>query len=291
MEPSNQEITATQKSFEEVLNRNGFGFQFSVLAECKEVSTTWESRWRFLASEIPVEVRNVGTKIDFALEHTVNASGFSDVMICECKRVNPAFARWCFIPAPYTRRNSIIEVKRFESLSMKNNGLSVHTLEGGAERQGQILHLGLPVRVPNVKGDSSPVGNNRNDIEDAITQVLRGLNGYINLLAGNRGLIGNKTFTFYPTVFTTAELWVSNADLSKADLQTGNINLTKGDFQEVTWLWFQYNTSPGIKHSLSFYNWEKLEDVMENEFVRTVAIVNSSGIRDFLRVTTEEYLR
>jgi hypothetical protein len=296
METLDPVAAAAQKSFEEVLNRHGFGFQFSVLTECREASKTgWESRWRFVATEVPVEVRGAGTRIDFVLEHAVDGSGFSDVMICECKRVNPAFAQWCFIGAPFTRRNNSVETLRLESIHVPehHSGLTPDTLSGGAKRPGEVFHMGFPVKIQNAKGDPNPKGNkdNKNDIEDAVTQVLRGLNGYIELVAKNRKLIGNNTMTFFPVVFTTAELWISSADLSSSDLMTGNIDLTKWGFEKVDWLWFQYNTSPGIKHSLSFHNWERLEELMANEFVRSVAIVNSAGIRDFLRVTTEEYLR
>src|SRR5258705_9653601 len=107
MQPLDAEASTAQKSFEETLNRNGFGFQYRVLRECHEASKTWESRWSFLRSEIPVEVRQTNTKIDFILQHAATGSAYSDMMICECKRVNPAFARWCFIAAPYTGRNHV----------------------------------------------------------------------------------------------------------------------------------------------------------------------------------------
>ena len=39
---------------------------------------------------------------------------------------------------------------------------------------------------------------------------------------------------FLPVIFTTASLWVSDSDLAKAELDSGEIDLSEGRFENVT---------------------------------------------------------
>jgi hypothetical protein len=292
LETEDTEVTRTQNSFERELNQHGFGFHYSVLREAQKVSGHG-SRWRFLASEVPVEVGGLGTRIDFILEYSTDLSGFRDYLICECKRVNPAFSKWCFIRAPYTKRNSIAQRLIAETARARSGVFrSVGKAQIGL-RTAEVFHVALPVRS-NVQGDAQPKGSTRDAVEDAVGQVLKGMNGYVNLLGSNDQLIAERTALLLPVVFTTAELWGSDSDLSNADLGTGAVDLSKGNFNKLDWLWLQYNTSPGIKHSFSpetTMRADALETLMDDEFVRTVAIVSSAGIADFLEYTTDTILR
>jgi hypothetical protein len=149
-------------------------------------------------------------------------------------------------------------------------------------------HFGVEVRASKPGDDKGESGR---AIEDAVTQVLRGLNGYLEALSQNKELFeGTKTYLL-PVIFTTAQLWTSSADLGLADLSTGDIDLSKDKFESVPWLWYQYHMSPGLKHSSIYQPKEqvKVEEFIESKYIRTVAIVSPSGIEEFLLHTSGDF--
>jgi hypothetical protein len=63
----------------------------------------------------------------------------------------------------------------------------------------------------------------------------------------------------------------------------GNVDLSRGQFSKIPWLFFEYHSSPGLKHSFSPQSRSgTVTELITSEFVRTVAIVNHGGIREFL---------
>ena len=84
------------KSFEKVLNRHGYGFQYRVLKEAERLANEGKSRWGYSTFEFPVDVQGAGTRVDFILKNYVKYI----YMIAECKRANPALSNWCFAKAP-----------------------------------------------------------------------------------------------------------------------------------------------------------------------------------------------
>ena len=120
-------------------------------------------------------------------------------------------------------------------------------------------------------------------MNDATKQVLRGASGLVNhlfKLGGAQGRHKGKK-GFLPVVFTTVELWVTDADLGAADLMSGN--LEEGKSSKVDWVWFNHNRSPMLRHDL---DWSGLSDDLEmdlvNEFTRSIAIVGVAGLDRFL---------
>ncbi len=281
--PIDPRIEEVRNSFQKELNLHGYGFQFAVLNKARH-AVGKGSRWAFKVIELPVQVQGTGTRIDFVLVRR-GATGFPIVMLAECKRANPALANWCFICAPisHSKRH-----KSSEQLIMEKVVLS-QDVRGSAEKGlwlERAYQVGIEVRSKQ-KGDVK--GETGRAIENAASQVLRGLNGYVEMLEGNRQLLEqHRPIYLLPVVFTTAGLWVSEADLFSANVETGEIELNNKDFKEVPWLWYQYHSSPGLKHSRGFpVQTSKVEELMDAEYVRTIAIVNSAGIEDFLLQTTE----
>jgi hypothetical protein len=96
-EPASEQFT---QSFAKVLNRHGYGFQFSVLKKADELRKQGRSMWRLEACEFPVEVQGAGTRVDFVLERGDHGSRRRPLyMLAECKRANPALSNWCFVRA------------------------------------------------------------------------------------------------------------------------------------------------------------------------------------------------
>jgi len=281
-----KEIAITDRAFEKALNRHGYGFQFAVLRAIQDAPTL-SGLWVPRVSEFPVQVQGDATRIDFIMERLSHFK-YPLYLICECKRVNPALSEWCFVKAPFViQRYAPKQAVVVESLV--KSYVAVHDEERprGAPRavplNVMLYHVGFEAKSQK-KGD--PKGGKGDAIESAVTQVLRGTNGYLTTLEANPSLMeGDRRLDLLPVVFTTANLWVSDVDLYSSDLATGDVKLGNDNAQRVGWLWYQYHMSPGLKHSfplLPHKGHRKLEEFMESQYVRTVAIVSAGGIEDFL---------
>jgi hypothetical protein len=279
------------KGFEDTLNRHGYGFQHAVLKKVADMrtSTPQLSAFSVEVAEFPVEA-DKNTKIDFIAQRIAPLPYPGNHGVCprmfllaECKRVNPALSNWCFIRAPFTRRtgyaNSLtLEVGRVDSkyvLAMQH----IHC----PTNLNLSFHLGLPIKSDQ-KGDSCS-DSGRDAIEDAATQSMRGLNGFVNFIKRAPGVIGpDNSFVLLPVIFTTAKLWTSDDDLSKADIESGNLDILKhGSLQSREWLFFEYNQSPTLKHSVEYTEHPAdLSEWLQQDFIRTIVIVSVKGIEGFM---------
>jgi len=271
-------IVDINEGLQKALNSHGYGFHYAVLRIIEELFNQSRSPWILEACEFPIQINNVNTRIDFILKNT-QAELY---IVAECKRVNPAFSDWCFVKTPYIRRNLEINDVIIDCLHFKEdfNYGNATTLKSSPE----IYQLGLEVKT-DLKGNQS--FSSKNAIEDAATQVTRGVNGLFLEFAGRgKELVhtGNNVW-FIPVIFTTAKLWTSDIDIGASELETGNVILNDINAHEKNWIWFQYHISPGIKHHLDSSQEidENLSAVLKNDYTRTIAIVNYSGIEDYLK--------
>jgi hypothetical protein len=277
-------------SFAKVLGRHGYGFQFSVLRKAHEMADAQRSAWRFVASEFPVEVQGASTRVDFIMRRRKAFSGFDSSLIfllAECKRANPKLSNWCFVRSRYTHDQAwgdteplIVECLEHEEAG----GVRAYAKQKflGAQK---TYHIGVEVRSV---GTGDPGGETGRAIEDAATQASRHLNGYIKAAATYPQLLeGQSSAFFLPVIFTTARLYVSKADISLADLITGKSELTTDQVEAVPWLYYQYSQSPGLKHPVERKEQPKrASDLLQSEYIRTIAVVSAGGIEDFLYTTS-----
>jgi hypothetical protein len=271
---SNQYVNS---GFHRYLNRQGYGFHYSVLALIERLHTKGKSPWQFEAAELPVEVRNQGTRVDFVLRYTAKPI----VLVAECKRADPALKDWCFVRAPYMHRGRADEPYTADAV-MRRDGYSVQSAPVSLGNLREAYHIGLEVKGQQ-PGDGTSVG--RNAIEDTLTQVLRGSNGMAGFFSQNPVCLREGEVTaIVPVIFTTAQLWVSSADLSSASLITGEIDLATGSLDHRDWLFYQYPVSPGLKHAVAQVNniAASIAGAMAMNSIRTVPIVNSRAIEQFL---------
>ena len=270
------------------LNTHGFSFQYAVLKAADICFKDEESPWAFEVSEFPVAVNETPTHIDFILRNK-NEPFY---LVGECKRSNPALSNWCFVRAPYVSR-SISSGERIvrEVISVRPNNTSSPPRIGldWIERSKDIYRLAFEVKSED-KGDSK---QGRGQINEATTQALRGLNGlisffvnyYMNKFKLPLGMNFNNLsrVSFMPVIFTTAKIMVSDVDLSAADLESGNIDVSSVKLQPRDWIFYHFSQSPNIKHSFgNFKESEELSEVLYSDYTRTIPIVNSAGIRSFL---------
>jgi hypothetical protein len=270
-----------KKRLEEALNCGGHSFHNAVLKRMGELFDANTSLWYLEATEFPVQAQGSGTRIDFVMKRRGRIEFY---LLGECKRANPALSDWCFAKASFVHheRSPGDEPLLLERIT-KQPGKSPNVASVKSMRLPSAYHLALELKT-DLKGDSS---GNRGGIEEAATQVCRGLNGMVEaLIQHHKYLFTSEPLDIFllPVIVTTAQLWVTDADLSSTDLATGNIDLSGTGFRQVEWLIYQYPQSPGLKHGYLPDPYPKtLGDSMDAQFIRTIPIVNSTGIEAFLR--------
>lgn len=271
-------------SLRKVLNSHGYPFQYAVIRRAQDLWSSQAGCWLLEASEFPVVAGGTTTHIDFVLA----SRSMSTFLVAECKRADPAKARWCFAHAPYTRRGAVAEELLFDQFQCSPANLVSHQL---CLAFRPTYHLGLELRT-GATGDG--IGQTQSAINQAVTQVIRATSGLINhrFEFNRRSCSEESVIRFVPVVFTTAKLFVTQADLGSADLATGDLDADAVSVEEVPWLWFSHNRSPSLCHDHAPESSETdLARAMRREFVRTVAIVGPDGLDAFLQTDLEELLR
>ncbi len=283
-----------EKGLAHQLNVHGYGFQYAVL---KTAQTCFEQRispWIFEVAEFPVEVNGISTHVDFILRNR-NEPFF---IVAECKRADPALSDWCFVKTPYVSRKTSGKEKIVREVLISRNAsgdpptVNLEWVLGSNE----IYRLAFEIKRGK-KGDGK---FGRGQINDGITQVLRGHNGLFDFFASKlqktkQMPLGKSSrestyAAFLPVIFTTAKLWVSNVDLSEADINTGKIDLPPDSLEERDWLLYHYSQTPDISHALSsFSKIDELSDALYFEYTRTIPIVNAAGIHSFLSNSLWKY--
>jgi len=90
---------------------------------------------------------------------------------------------------------------------------------------------------------------------------------------------------FLPIIFTTARVWVTNAELHKSDIETGKLPDNEFSIEERKYIFYQYHQSPGLMHSLGrpqVANNIDLSSWLVSDAIRTIPIVSANGIKEFL---------
>lgn len=276
----------TLNDVRKLVGTHGHGFQYAVLRRTEELAEQRLSYWVFEAAEFPVGTPENPIHVDFI----VRDSRGTVYLVVECKRADPARANWCFLKAPYTRRNAhegelVFQEVRYEADTF------VAARPRTVYASVASTHLGLELRA-GAKGDGIATGA---AIKDATAQVLRGANGLLDyLFPGQRTARGQKgnTVVFVPVIFTTARLWVAQGDLSAADLRTGLLPEDWGTLTSVPWLWYTHNQSPALRHRLASSGLTPVavSSALHAEYSRTIAIVGPDGIDAFLRADLVTWL-
>ena len=260
--------------FKNVLDSHGYSFQYAVLRAAAGFFATGESRWGFEVAELPVGVGDRSTRLDFVLRHP----GKGAFIVAECKRANPAIARWCFAKAPMIGRNvdsALLvweRVRRFRD-ELRSEGC-------GTRYYDEAYHVGFELKTSDT-GEAGTGG--RGAIDAALTQVVTGVNGFTNFLAQRPTLVPEGGGgVVVPVIFTTAELYVSDVALDSADVATGRLKALP-NMRKVPWLIYQYPQSPDLMHQVAGNRvTESVARILEVDLVRSVAIVSPDGIATFL---------
>jgi hypothetical protein len=131
--------------------------------------------------------------------------------------------------------------------------------------------------------------SNDRTINDAVTQVLRGVGGLADYFAQNRAMTKSvSTITFVPVVVTTAELWASDARLEAAELATGHLSKGSVRLTRKEFLAYQYAASPDLRpvHPAR-PGMHDLSEVLAAEYLRTVFVVSPEALEPFLSMCSD----
>lgn len=273
------------EAFRKTLNRHGYPFHAAVIKRVLDLGKTG-SPWRIKTSEFPVSVKGKDTRIDIVLSRKAEfeTGGPPAFLICECKRANPSLRNWCFCRLPFVHRRRNPETLLVESVWHEKG--SAHTFSRGIKMDlipDQAYHIGIEFRPQpkneNSKGDS---GNGRGQIEDTATQVCRGLNGFLDYME-HQTRIDTPPFdaVVIPVIITTARLFTCSADLGEADLSTGELSTC--ELTETDRVYYQYHVSPSLRHKINYVpDLLDLAYAVDQEFARTIVIVNAAGLQRLL---------
>jgi hypothetical protein len=264
-----------------VLNAHGHGFHYAVMRRGEQLFEEKRSRWHVIGAEYPVQVGSTTTHIDFVYSRQ-HAPSRTTYLIAECKRVNPKLGRWCFATAPYTWFDADSKELVFDQLrSLATRSYGIPNIPLRAQSDRSICHIGKELKT-NQHGDDTGSGR---AIDEAVAQVLRGTSGFLNLVRGDgvRCFEGPVYHRFIPVIFTTAELWVTDADLGSADLRNGELGSGIRARKE-DWIWFVHNRSPAIapNRPSESNGSSDLSALLRQQFARAIAIVSPTGVDDFL---------
>lgn len=275
-------------SLRRLLNSHGHSFQYAVIRRLEQLHSLRRSIWHIDGVEFPVSVAAQTTHIDFILKSKTGRT----YLVVECKRADPAKAHWCFAQAPYTSFNPRSMEVVFEEFSCNELGLVTRrSISVNADKE--VYHLGFELRTGNA-GDGK--GDRSHAINEAITQVLRGVSGLLNHLQESSPS-NSKTghlIRFIPVIITTAQLFVTRVDLGGADLKTGNLPSEAVNVEKVEAVWFTHNRSPALRPNSKSIStrgdFNEFSSALRNEFARSVAIISTDGIDEFMSWNSEEWL-
>ena len=274
-------------AFEKNLNAHGHAYQNAITRKFKQMRGS-ETLWDIEGTEIPVTSGGINTHIDLVCSILYDYQGQDNrfFLVAECKRADPATAIWCFAKVPITWGDHYGAYIQFDKFFKRPNEAAYNSGTGLATTERPIMGLGMEVKTEK-RGDG--VGSSeRSAINSAVTQVLRGVSGYINYLStggrATRKLDLDHSHIVVPVIFTTAQIYITDANIASADLATGELPKGTVQTEKTDWIWYNYNRSFQLANDLSLTG-----DLKSNysyyfrEFTRTVAIVGPDGIDSFLR--------
>lgn len=289
---------STKQYLKRVLNAHGYPFQFAVLQHARRLQSHGLSGWVFESSEVPVGESGRSTHIDFVLRRYDGRGSTSSLnlyLIAECKRVNPLKSKWCFVRNPYPMRNKSGSAHPIQFDRIVSQDSQDRYTKGGMIKHWDYPTFELPFELKTHKPNDPLSPLSKSPINDAAFQVLLGQRGFISHLTSMTGTDKHEQLrrenVFIPVVFTTADLFVSDVDLSDADLASGEVHTDSDVLIKRPWLWYNFRRHSDLDHPFEKYGSSQTNvDEYFAAFTRSVAFVSVSGIDEFLTLDFGQWL-
>jgi hypothetical protein len=282
---SQNEHDGLQKSLRAAINRHGYALEYRARAEAerafgeaRETGRTG-SKWRVGVSEFPVQVQGHDVRADFILEHREHPA----FLVVECKRAHPQFCRWLFFKAPRLISDRHLEYLQFDRVE-KRGPADTPYVEGFRAQSLErfVARIGVVAKSKS-ECDQNARGNERDDIEKAIGQACRAAGGLVEHWLHRPARLGDKRQAcVIPVVITTADLFITDYDLTKSRLIDGELE-EQLDVRPADWLYYQYPRSLSLCPARANMTGEaSLARALDIAFTRTVPVVSAPKFIDFL---------
>ena len=270
---------------QEAIHHGGHGFKYSLLKLNEGLARQERSAWRFIASQFPVESRDRVIHVDLILQRWRPRI----YMLAHCKVADPSYQNWCFASAP--RITAHYDDKLFLDCTHVDENEQVQHYVRNSYTDRKFVHI-----ASEVQSDSSGAGAERRRshvFRQAVAQVNYRVSGINKILASNMNFFPReeefsrrgrpRSICLLPVIFTTADIWVTEADLSSAAIESGRIDLASSGLTKSSWVLYQEYTVREEKLSTPADEQPRgLEELMEKQYVRTIPVVSPSGVAEFL---------
>ena len=280
------------------INRHGYAFQQAVLRSCDSLIREGPgAAWNIVSAELPASLNGKEIHIDIALQR-FRPDASPAFIAAECKRVDPKRGHWCFARSRYG--HGFGTARPIVSVFRPDNTNRVFESPWALATESEPYHLGfdLPRRDRDhteatgadaaggaTTADAKQDGQNasRVALDEAIAQAFRSAGALALML---KEMIARDAPTMvFPVIFTTAQLFVTDTDISEASLKTGDV--PRVEVREVKWLWYQTNLNasqrPPFPIDSPFAEMGGLGRSIPIRHTRATAIVHAdTGIREFL---------
>jgi hypothetical protein len=274
-----------QDSLFNALNEHGYLFQEG----CKYDLENNNTGWAVSAMEYPVSFNGQDTKIDLVLYLNRSPEKYS---LVECKRADPAYTHWLFrvpnLNLTYSPHCSVLWMKcdQVSSNAPMDPFIGISSLE--VDVPTYYAQSWLEVKAVKSQGRTSTPQS----IENAFSQVLRGINGFAQEQKVQR-IRQHSAFNTYiiPVVVTTALLHLAHFDPKEIDITTGKITRDKVKFNdagasptELPWILVNYGAAENIAPAPIPSNFIGTDPkyLLVNK-LWSIFVVNSNHIVDFYK--------
>lgn len=263
------------------LNSHGFPFQYATVRAFRNAFEQRHSHWAFEVAELPVECNGSTGHLDALYSNIYGDRKY--YLVTECKRSNPATSKWVFSHAPYQTRNHYRNEILFDCVEDTNGGPRCVPVKAIA-KEIDVVQIGLAAN----SGERGEGHADTRDIGSSLSQLLRATSGLINYIFVDQRIRQKHASTvFVPALITTAELFVSDANIDEADLHTGKI-IEAGPMRRVDWLWFVHNRSMDLASEVSTEAPNDFMSALQTLHSRAVAVISPKGISAFARMNFPE---
>lgn len=273
------------RGFQEAIRRGGHGLKYSLLKLNEGLARRERSDWRFIASHFPVEARNRVTHIDLILQRWRPRI----YMLAHCKVADPLYQNWCFASAPRITAHYDDRLVLDCTHVDENEQVQHYVRHSFTDRK--FVHIGSEVRSDSLEAGAEQQRSHA--FRRAVAQANNWVSGISKTLASNINFFPReeeffrrgrpRSICLLPVIFTTADIWVAEADLSSAAIESGRIDLAPSGLTKSSWVLYQEYTVREEKLStLADEQPRALEELMEKQYVRTIPVVNPSGVAEFL---------
>jgi len=213
-------------------------------------------------------------------------------LVIETKSRNPDYVDWCFIQQIKKRNEKMLVVKK----SILNTGLTNLIKVGETSLKSNELWVQIEQFdyqfLKNTVSDFATALKNgqtkttkKNEVDDSIRQVLKGLYGtvideVINQVKSGEYYDSTQKMIFIPIVVTNANLYLVEYNIDEIDSDTGYIK--NATFNTVNSIIYEYPTPKTIQYP------DPLDDTLSSKnnqhiLKSQVLIMNPKGFSEFLK--------